>query len=303
MHRLGPALILLGIILLASPLYLGQSTIYLIDPNDVWNRPVTPGGTPQTPEVIVTSLTTILFEGSLTRATSNWELPGGCATYIIYARVYDGSTLVKTVIWLGDNNEIRQQTSGSDKICVFSKTVPRSDFQQDKLYVVKWSLEVRDNNLNTLGTINKPSDTAFIIKAVPTVEWYVNDKKATSINDVFLVTPPVKFKMVVVAGDPSMIDTVRVIIWKGTTELARITLSKTSTTTWEATWNTQERGQLTVQGQMVVAGTIYVGLSMLIDFGGGGGGGGGLSGLTPLQMIGAVTLLAGIASMVVRRER
>jgi len=298
MHRLGPALILLGIILLASPLYLGQSTIFLINPSDVWNLPVKPGGTPSSPEIVPTSQGNIAFSGMFTKAGSGWEIPGTCSgNYRVKASVYDGSALKALIVWqIGEIQATPFQTC-----TIPEKTISQATLSTNTVYTVKWQLEVRDDSGNVIGTIDKPQDTAFILLNFPTVKWYVNDMEAKSTSSTFVVTPPVRFKMAVVSGDPSLIQAVKVKIQRDTTTLATLTLSKTSTNTWEVTWNTSEKGKLTATGTMTVNNQDYVGLSILLDMGGEGGGG--ISGLTPLQMIGAVTLLAGIASMVVRRER
>ena len=305
MHRLGLALIAMGLLLLASPLYLpAAATVYLVDANDVWNRVVSPGGSPSAPEVIVSSATTVSFLGAFTRATSSWSLPGSCSTYVVKAEVYDGSTLKTTVTWSG--SMLQPRTDGGDTLCDLApKSVPiAGTFVKDRVYTVRWKLEVRDSSGSLLGTITKPTDSAFVLKDVPDVKWYINNIEVGPSSE--LVTQaPLSFKMVVVSGDASMIQAVKVKMMKGTTVLADITLSKTGTQTWEGTWNTSEKGRITVGGRFIINNVEYFTLNILLglDGGGGGGGGGGLQGLTPLQLVGLLSLLAGMVLVVMRRER
>jgi hypothetical protein len=302
LHRLGLALIAIGLLLLASPLYLpSAATVYLVDPNDVWNRVVSPGGSPSAPEVIISSATTVPFLGAFTRATSSWSLPGSCSTYVVKAQVYDGSTLKTTVTWSG--SMLQTRTDGADTLCdLVVQSVPiAGNFVKDRVYTVRWTLEVRDSSGSLLGTITKPTDSAFVLKDVPSVKWYINNIEVGPSSE--LVTQaPLSFKMVVVSGDASMIQAVKVKMMKGTTVLADITLSKTGTQTWEGSWNTSEKGRITVGGRFIINNVEYYTLNILLGLDGGGGGGG-LQGLTPLQLVGLLSLLAGMALVVMRRER
>ncbi len=298
MDRLGGALIVIGIILLVSPLYMpAAATIYLIDPAEVWNLPLTPGGTPESPEVLTGSLTTVPFSGSFTFSTNSWSLPGTCSDHIVRAKVYDGTTLKTTVTWSGSSEIFSRQ--GTCELLIKSVLIAGT-FENNKRYTVKWQLEVRQSG-QSLGTIDKPQDTAFIIRNVPTVKWFINDVEATP-SSTLIATPPLRFKMIVVSGDANIIERVGVRVVKGTNTLADLTLSKTGTSTWEVTWQTNERGRISVMGYFVIQNVQYSTLNMALDLGGGGEGGGGLAGLTPLQLVGLVSLLAGVAILVMRRD-
>jgi len=298
--RLGGALIVIGLILLASPLYIpAAATIYLINPSEVWNLPVSPGGTPDNPEVITTTATTVPFSGSFTFSTNSWSLPGVCSDHVVRARVYDGNTLKTTVTWSGSEIFSRQ---GTCELLVKSVLIAGT-LERNKPYTVNWQLEVRQSG-ESIGMIDKPQDTAFIIRDVPTVKWFINDIEASP-SSTLIITPPVRFRMTVVSGDPNIIERVGVRLVKGTNTLADLTLAKTGSATWEVTWQTNERGRISVMGYFIVQNVQYSTLNMALDLGGGdggGGGGGGLAALTPLQLVGLLSLLAGVVMVVMRRD-
>jgi hypothetical protein len=99
---------------------------------------------------------------------------------------------------------------------------------------------------------------------------------------------------------------VKIDVYRGSSVITTLTLSKTSTSEWSVTWNTSERGELRVVGYFYINNDLtkpITTLNTILDFGGGGGGGGGLQGLTPLQLVGLLSLLAGMALVVMGRER
>jgi hypothetical protein len=301
MNRLGLALIAIGLLLLASPLYLpAAATVYLVDANDVW---IIPRGTTPTRPAIITSNPPV-FDGLIQQSTSSWSLPGSCSTYEAQAGIFDGNTLVKTVSWA--RGEIRVDTDwpGPGTRCDLpGKTV--TGLSTDKLYVAFYTLKVYDSSGTYLGDINNPDGFWFKITNVPSVQWYINNRQA-GINSRMIVTVPVNFKMVVTSGDPNIITGVKIDVYRGSNLITTLTLSKTSTSEWSVTWNTSERGELRVVGYFYINNDLtnpITTLNTLLDFGGGGGGGGGLQGLTPLQLVGLLSLLAGMALVVVGRER
>jgi hypothetical protein len=299
LHRLGLALIAIGLLLLVSPLYLpAAATVYLVDANDVWLAPR--GSSPTRPYIFTTSPPK--FSGYIQRSTSSWSLPGSCGTYEAQAGIYDGSTFVKTVSWAKGEITRDPEWPGPGERCVFTeKSV--TGLVSDKTYSAIYILKVYDSSGNYLGDIQNPDVFWFKIVSVPGVQWYINDKPAAK-DSRMLVTVPVTFKMVVTSGDPSIITGVKIDVYRGSSLITTLTLSKTSTNTWSVTWNTSERGELRVVGYFYINNDLtnpITTLSTLIDFGGGGGGG--LQGLTPLQLVGLLSLLAGMALVVMRRER
>jgi hypothetical protein len=301
LHRLGLALIAIGLLLLASPLYLPTAaTVYLVDPNQVW---IIPRGYTSSRPAVLTS-TTPVFDGLIQQSTSSWSLPGSCSTYEAQVGIFDGSTLVKTFSWARGEIRVDPEWPGPGTRCVLpGKTV--TGLSTDRLYVAFYTLKVYDSSGTFLGDINNPDGFWFKITNVPSVQWYINNRQA-GINSRMVVTVPVTFKMVVTSGDPSIITGVKIDVYRGSSVITTVTLSKTSTSEWSVTWNTNERGELRLVGYFYINNDLtnpITTLNTILDFGGGGGGGGGLQGLTPLQLVGLLSLLAGMALVVMRRER
>ncbi|MEM4273965.1 MAG: hypothetical protein QW420_06395 [Candidatus Caldarchaeum sp.] len=301
MRNVGLALIAIGLLLIVLPPLgiLRGATLNIVPPDQVWVSWSPRADDPSTP--FTYSLGSVIGVGAHIQYVASdfsWSLPGGCSDYRVNVLVYTSTNTLKKNLTLNLAQSSLQYRCESSTGQISTTELGLGDYR------LEWSLIVLDSSGQRIGTVQNPKKTYIRITAAPDGYFTINDMRADQNTYLLLsAAEPVRFKFTATAH-PDQISEVKVFIFrKGTsTQVAEVNLSKTSTTTWEGSWQ-PTAGIYDVYGyiyQPVPGGkTSYRKMSIVMDFGGEGGGG--LS-LNPLQLLGLLAVVTGVL-MVVRSRR
>jgi len=293
------ALIALGIVLIILPStgLIRGAILYIVPPSEVWEN-WQPRGTQSSPIAFSTeSQFEVLAEVRRYKGTE-WSLPGQCSDWKVVAVIQSvpSGTVVRNITY----TSLAQHPS-YDYLCRPSQpVVVRGSTLQPGNYTITWRLAVFDGS-TFLGYVTNPQKSYFVISVIPDGYFTVNGMRIDPFGRM-VVQSPVTFVFTATAYADSITQVRMVIERPDGTPVTQFNLVKTSASTWQGTWNTNEKGQFIVSGDIYTQTNRYRKLSIMFDFGGGDSGGV-LAGINPLQLVGILSMLIGGYVTFVKRRR
>ncbi|MEM4154886.1 MAG: hypothetical protein QXW52_08735 [Candidatus Caldarchaeum sp.] len=293
-QRLGVALIMVGLLLIVLPGtgLLRGATVYLIPPNEVWYYWY-PQGTQNQPATFNPGESIPVY-ADVRKYTSGWSLPGSCTEWKLVAVVRgpNSNTVARNITW-----PLLIPDDYMPEIC--STAASSITLSQQGSYTISWRLAVFEGN-RFIGYVENPQQSNILIEDAPDGYFTINGIRADP-STTLITQSPLNF-VFTATKNADRITQVKIVVRKTDgNQIASLTLAKTGTTQWSGSWTTDTKGRIVVEGYIQTAGNSYQKLSILMDMGGGDTGGG-TSGMSVLQLIGFLSVIAGVV-MVIRRRR
>lgn len=212
-----------------------------------------------------------------------WRLPGGCGDYKLSAWIQKvgSSTVVNNITF---NSLFNHQSR--PELCTTMPPFQWVSGLEPGDYVITWRLAVFDGS-TFVGYIENPQKSYVAIAVTPDGYFTINGMRVEP-SSKLLIQPPITF-VFTATSYPDVITRVKITVSRpGGSTVTEFSLSKTSSTTWQGTWNTNEKGQFIITGDIQTSTNSWQKLSMIIDLGGDVA-----LGITPIQLVGMMSVLAG----------
>jgi len=245
---LGVVLILVGLLCIFNVVRPLRTLATVVYPQYFWYQ-LYPGGSGSSPTIISAGSTiTVSIKLVYYDATLDVELPP--PTYwnvkVTITRTSD-NTVIKTIDF-----GLRDDTQGGVlidshycSVAIWEEpwTVPSAD---GVTYRFDWHVEVRDSSGSLLGTQTKTT-YAKTPESEPDGIFKVNGKDVSQTSKILALSPTLSFEFIA-TKNPSKITAVKVEVWRGSSKIQTVTLSKQTSSKYTGSYTLPSYGVYELKG-------------------------------------------------------